>query len=112
VHENLRTTGGIAVLPGAWIEHVPYESVAEHIEKMARYASLWGAQESAAGRRASLPDILLRPAWRLFRGAVLQLGILDGYQGIAASVSSAIYAYWKYVALREAVGRLDTKGGD
>jgi hypothetical protein len=50
-------------------------------------------------------DILFRPQWRFFRGAVLQLGLLDGMPGLAASVSSAVYAYWKYLALYELSGR-------
>lgn len=101
VHESLRTGGITPVLDGVWIEHSPYASVSEHIGKIARYASMWAAQESAAGRRATVLDILFRPPWRFFRGAFLQLGIFDGVPGMAASISSAMYAYWKYLSLWE-----------
>lgn len=102
VHEHLRTEGAVPVLEGSWIEHRPYASISEHMEKMTRYAKLWASQESSAGRRASVLDILLRPQWRLFRGIFLQLGFLDGLPGLAACASSAIYTYWKYIALYEA----------
>ena len=105
VHESLRADCPAPVLRGAWIEHRPYRDVREHMEKMARYASLWAVQERARGRRATVLDILFRPQWRFFRGAVLQLGLLDGMPGLAASVSSAVYAYWKYLALYELSGR-------
>lgn len=101
VHESLRADSPAPVLRGGFLEHRPYRDFREHMEKMARYASLWAAQESASGRRASGLDVLLRPSWRLFRGAFLQLGLLDGVPGLAASFSSAVYAYWKYMALYE-----------
>ncbi|MDM7992878.1 MAG: glycosyltransferase family 2 protein [Candidatus Fermentibacter sp.] len=101
VHESLRADSPAPVLRGCHLEHRPYRDFREHMEKMARYASLWAAQEVAAGRRASGLDVLLRPQWRLFRGVFLQLGLLDGVPGLAASFSSAVYAYWKYMALFE-----------
>lgn len=104
VHESLRADRPAPVLRGGYLEHRPYRDFREHMEKMARYSSLWAAQQSTAGRRASRLDLLLRPQWRLFRGAVLQLGLLDGLPGLAASFSSAIYAYWKYMALYEIAG--------
>lgn len=104
VHESLRADSSPPVLKGAWIEHRPYRDVREHMEKMTLYASLWAVQERARGRRATVLDILFRPQWRFFRGAVIQLGLLDGVPGLAASMSSAVYAYWKYMALYQLSG--------
>jgi hypothetical protein len=101
VHESLRTGGRPPVLPRAWIEHEPYADVAEHMRKMALYVEMWAADRHAAGRRATLAGLLLRPQWRLFRGLVLQMGLLDGLPGIAASAGSMVYAFWKYLALWE-----------
>jgi glycosyltransferase involved in cell wall biosynthesis len=101
VHERLQTSGKAPVVSGGWILHNPYEDVAEHMSKMARYSSLWAAQQSAERRSCSAADVLLRPQWRLFRSLFLQLGFLDGLPGIAASVSSAVYSWWKYLSLWE-----------
>lgn len=105
VHEKLRAEAPARLLRGAWIEHDPYDSIPDHIARMARYAELWASQEAAAGRTCSLADLLLRPQWRLFRALFMQLGLLDGVPGLAASVSSAVYVWWKYLALREASRR-------
>ncbi len=113
VHETLRTPGPAPVLRGARITHRPYSSISEHIGKMAGYSALWAAQERSAGRRAGLADLILRPQWRLFRALVLQMGALDGIPGIAASVSSAVYAWWKYLALYESCREeISRRGGE
>jgi hypothetical protein len=101
VHEQLETAGPSPVLPGAWIEHHPYEDVADHMAKMARYCALWAAQEASSGRSCSALDVLCRPSWRLFRGLVLQAAFLDGFPGMASAVGSAAYAFWKYLSLWE-----------
>lgn len=101
VHERLRADGPIRIVRGSWIEHEPYDSIPDHIARIARYAELWAAQEAAAGRTCSPADLLIRPQWRLFRALFIQMGFLDGIPGIAASVGSAVYAWWKYLALRE-----------
>ncbi|NLP04853.1 glycosyltransferase family 2 protein, partial [Candidatus Fermentibacteria bacterium] len=105
VHERLRADGPVRLVRDSWIEHEPYDSIPDHIARMARYAELWASQEAAAGRTCSPADLLIRPQWRLFRALFLQMGFLDGIPGIAASVSSAMYAWWKYLALREASRR-------
>lgn len=101
VHEKIYSEGEAPVLRGCSIEHRPYEDLAEHMTKMALYCRLWAEHQAASGRRAHALDPLARAAWRLFRGGILQLAFLDGLPGIAAAVSSAVYAYWKWLLLWE-----------
>jgi (heptosyl)LPS beta-1,4-glucosyltransferase len=109
VHEKIRPEQGEApVLRGCSIEHRPYEDLTEHMTKMALYCRLWAEQQAASGRRAHALDPLVRAAWRLFRGGILQLSFLDGLPGIAAAASSAVYAYWKWLLLWELTGRGST----
>jgi hypothetical protein len=105
VHERIRPEGEAPVLRGCSIEHRPYKDLTEHMTKMAKYCRLWAEQQDASGRRARALDPLARAGWRLFRGGILQLAFLDGLPGIAAAVSSTVYAYWKWLLLWELTNR-------
>jgi len=111
VHERIRSTGRTSLLDGAWIEHTPYADVSEHMQKMMRYTRLWADQQIAGGRRARCWDPPARAAWRLFRAMFLQLAFLDGFPGMAASMSSAVYAYWKWLRLWELVKDREMRSG-
>jgi len=101
VHEKPDTGSRPPLLRGAWIEHRPYVSVSEHMRKMGTYARLWAAQEHGRGRKAGPASPIFRSGWRLFRALALQMAFLDGLPGITAALSSAVYAYWKWLLLWE-----------
>jgi glycosyltransferase involved in cell wall biosynthesis len=106
VHEQLVVDGRVGLLREGWIEHVPYDSVADHMHKMADYGRLWARQQASLGRKARLDHLVLRPAWRLFLSYFLRLGFLEGYPGLVASVIDSFYAFAKWSSLLE-LNRLD-----
>ena len=98
VHESVRTLGTVRRLAGA-LEHFPYRSFDEHVDRVHRYARAMAEHDHERGRRATLLDVVLRPWWRFLRGYVIRLGFLDGWRGL-------IYAYVRIVYVREKYMRL------
>lgn len=98
VHEYLETTGQVGALR-ATLQHTPYRDLSHHLEKMDRYAR-WGAEELyAAGRRASVTDVTLRPLWRFLKAYLLTGHCLDGKFGLLTSLLGAQTAFVKYAHL-------------
>jgi glycosyltransferase involved in cell wall biosynthesis len=98
VHENLTALDDIGVLDGELL-HRPYEDLAHQIVKIAKY-SKWAAQDMRArGRRASLHDVLARPAWRFVRDYVVYSGWRDGSAGFIVATVSAFSVFCKYACL-------------
>src|SRR5437660_4471008 len=66
VHEGLEPVADVGRLRTP-VEHTPYRDLAEHLEKLTRYAA-WGAQDLLdRGRRARIRDLLVRPPFTFFR---------------------------------------------
>ena len=100
VHEGLEVGGRGVVgnLRGAII-HRPYRNLGHHVVKIAKYAR-WGADDlRAKGRRASVWDLVTRPAWRFFRDYFVYSGWRDGSPGFVAAVLSSFAAFLKYAFL-------------
>ena len=98
VHESLEPVADVGTLEGTLL-HQPYRDLAHHVSKMMLY-SQWGAQDLfERGRRASLPDLLLRPSWRFFKVWILQGSILDGRYGVINAGLSASATFFKYAHL-------------
>jgi glycosyltransferase involved in cell wall biosynthesis len=98
VHESLETTGAVKDL-SATLRHEPYRDLSHHIEKMDRYAR-WGAEELfAAGRRATVVDLTLRPLWRFVKAYLLTGHCLDGRFGLVTSLLGTQTAFLKYAHL-------------
>lgn len=98
VHEKIMVDGAVAALRGH-LEHFAYRSFDDHLGRLDRYASLMATQMFAAGRRASLAQVLVNPAWRLLRGLLFKLGILDGWRGWLFHIAEAGYVRRKYLRL-------------
>ena len=65
----------------------------------------------AAGKRASLAALLLRPPARFLRMYGLQLGFLDGVHGLLLCTLSAHSVWLKYARLFEAPGPASQAAG-
>jgi hypothetical protein len=100
VHETLPVTGPVETLQHP-IRHTPYRSLDDHLARMDRYARLGARMLHAAGRKASLYDRTVRPAWRFFRAWILQGGILEGRVGLTLCRLDARSALLKYRYLQE-----------
>jgi glycosyltransferase involved in cell wall biosynthesis len=99
-HDSLWVKGKTARLDGYMI-HYSYKNFAEHMQKTAAYARKAAESYHQAGKKASRLSLLLRPAFVLFKRLFINRAILDGFPGIMASWSSALYVYMKYAFLWE-----------
>lgn len=98
VHEKIAVDGAVGTLR-APLEHFAYRSLDDHLAKLDRYAALMAAQMHAAGRRASLAQVFVNPAWRWLRGMFLKGGVLDGWRGWLFHLCEAGYVRRKYLRL-------------
>ena len=98
VHESVRTLGRVIRLPGA-LEHFPYRDAGAHLERAHRYARMMAEYRYAAGRRATLLQIVFSPLYRFLRGYVVRLGFLDGWRGLFHAYVGAMYVREKYMRL-------------
>jgi glycosyltransferase involved in cell wall biosynthesis len=98
IHESVSVDGEVRMLPG-FLDHYPYRSLSELMAKQERYAHMMATEEFAAGKRATLAQIIVSPMWRFFRGYVLRAGFLDGWRGIVYALLRVEYVRRKYVKL-------------
>jgi glycosyltransferase involved in cell wall biosynthesis len=98
VHEKITVDGPVGALREP-LEHYAYRSLDDHLVKLDRYAGLMAAQMHASGRRSGLLQVLINPAWRLFRGMFIKGGILDGWRGWLFHIAEAGYVRRKYLRL-------------
>ncbi|MCL4304707.1 glycosyltransferase family 2 protein [bacterium] len=85
--------------------HYTYRSVEEHMRKNFGSARAAARAMLQAGRKATVTDLLFRPLWGWFRCYILQLGVLDGFYGLAIANGQAMYVFLKYAYLRELSNR-------
>jgi glycosyltransferase involved in cell wall biosynthesis len=98
VHEYAAAQKPVTRLRGR-LHHHPYRSHAHHREKLAQYARLMAEEMRATGRKGSLANIVVNPAWCFLRGFVLRLGFLDGWRGLLFAYREADYVRQKYLLL-------------
>ncbi|MGH8254462.1 MAG: glycosyltransferase family 2 protein [Steroidobacteraceae bacterium] len=98
VHEKIVVDGAVGAI-AAPLEHYAYRNLDDQLAKLDRYASLMATQMHAAGRRGSVAQVLFNPAWRMFRGLFIKLGVLDGWRGWMFHIAEAGYVRRKYLRL-------------
>ena len=98
VHEKIIVEGPVLAV-AAPLEHYAYRDLDDQLTRLDRYASLMAAQMHAAGRRGGLAQVLFNPAWRMFRGLFIKLGVLDGWRGWLFHIAEAGYVRRKYLRL-------------
>jgi glycosyltransferase involved in cell wall biosynthesis len=98
VHEHLDAPEQVGNIDGALIHH-PYRDLAHQVSKVGTYAR-WASQDLRdRGRRARLPDLFVRPAWRFVRDFVVLGGWRDGTAGFVVTTVSAFSVFLKYACL-------------
>src|SRR5579884_3689362 len=99
VHESVQVTGRSGHLE-ANILHFTCDSLSEHLKTLDRYTTL-AAQEIAA-RRLPVPlhRLILDPPWTFLKSYFLQLGFLDGFEGLTIAYMAAFYTFLKYSKAR------------
>jgi len=81
--------------------HYSYRDLADQIDRIQRFSDAAAAAMAAAGRRARLRDLLLRPPARFLRAYVLRAGFRDGVPGLVIAVATAFHVFLKYAKLWE-----------
>lgn len=106
VHEHVITQGPVGLIPEP-ILHTPYASLDEYFQKLGTYSRWWAAQHHAAGRRAGLTDLTVRPVARFLTMLVVRGGWRDGPHGVVVAVLGAMSVAAKYAQLwaRQRAGR-------
>ena len=81
--------------------HYSYYSVTDHINQTNNFTTIAAKAAFAQGRRSSVFKIVSRPALKFLKDYFLKLGFLDGRYGFTICYINALYAFLKYVKLRE-----------
>jgi glycosyltransferase involved in cell wall biosynthesis len=98
IHEHACVKGRVGRLSGHLL-HYSYRSLSDHEARMERYAALMARKLHENGRRGSVAQILINPAWRFVRGYLLRLGFIDGWRGLVFALVETSYVRRKYSKL-------------
>lgn len=84
------------------ILHLSYPGgVLDYVRRSALYADVGARDRFARGKRASVPDFLLRPPLGFLKSYVLKLGFLDGIPGLAVAAGTAYHKFIRVLRLWE-----------
>lgn len=100
VHEKIRTDGLKVVRLHYPIKHVPYRSIADFLDKMQTYSSLFALQYQGK-RSSSLCHAIFHGLAAFLKNYLLKKGFLGGHAGFIISLYNAQTAYYKYLKLAE-----------
>ncbi len=99
VHETPElSTDGFRQLQGR-IEHLSFRDYRQLAEKQLDYGCLLAEGKAGAGKRASMPQALLRSAWEFISQYLLRGLVFEGGRGLLLASVLAQYAFHKYAAL-------------
>jgi len=101
IHEGLSVADGTQIVPLAGrLQHFPYDDVAQLLQKMQHYSTLW-AEENCGKKKSTPVRAFLNGMITFFKSYLLQNGWRYGYEGLLISVSNANGAFYKYIKLYE-----------
>ncbi|MBV9404776.1 MAG: glycosyltransferase family 2 protein [Acidobacteriaceae bacterium] len=99
VHETVKVDGTVGHLKSNLL-HFTCNSLSEHLRTMDGYTTLAAQELVSSGKTVSFGDLLFDPPWTFVRTYVLQLGFLDGVEGLAIAYMAALYNFVKYSKAR------------
>ncbi len=97
-HDKVVLEGSIGTLKGDLL-HYTYRNFREHLRTIDTYTTIMARGLYDRGRRASVADLVLRPAVRFLRFYVIGRGFLLGWQGLMLAYLVAHYVRLKYAKL-------------
>lgn len=100
VHERWQTQGSVRDLH-APLAHHSFENYKAMLAKLDQYSDLNAAQLLARGRRVRGYEPLAHALAAFFKGYVLRRGFLDGVEGAAIALTTALGAFMKYAKALE-----------
>lgn len=98
VHERMEADGTIRDLQGHLL-HFTDPDWNHYLNKLVRYADVSAHMLYEQGRRASLLDMTVRPAYQFCKNYILHAGFLDGIPGFLLASGSAFHVFSKYANL-------------
>ena len=107
VHEKIIVDGKVGRLKSPFI-HDTAVNLEEILRKVNSYSSLGAQMLHEKGVKASLSKAVLKALWTFNRTYWINLGFLDGNQGLMLSISNAEATYYKYVKLLELQNKLSS----
>ena len=99
-HGRVSVSGRVERVPGD-LEHYSYHDLADQLARIERFSGIEAREMAAAGRRARLRDLVLRPPARWFRAYLLKGGFRDGVPGFILAGMTAQHVFLKYARLWE-----------
>lgn len=99
-HARVEVEGPVERLRGE-LQHYSFRDLSDQIDRIQFHSEQAARALLAAGRRARLRDLVLRPPARFLRGYLLKLGFLDGAAGFVIACTIAYSVFLKYAKLWE-----------
>lgn len=100
VHEKIQSCSLHEVKLNNPLLHTPYKSIAEFLNKMQNYTSLYATQEGGK-KKSSLAIAITHGIFAFIKSYLIKRGILLGSVGLEISIYNGITSYYKYLKLRE-----------
>lgn len=100
VHEKLEVGGDVGKLQND-LFHFPYKNMGHNYRKINDYSDIAAREMFKSGKTVTWPMVFLRSFFAFIRVLILKRGILDGWQGVALSLTSSVHVFLKYVKLME-----------
>jgi glycosyltransferase involved in cell wall biosynthesis len=99
-HDRVHLDGTVVELTGDLL-HDSYRSLSDHLRTIDSFTTIAASEKHAAGERATLIDVTLRPWGRFARMYLLKAGFMDGMPGFIAALMGTYYVFLKYAKLWE-----------
>ncbi|MEW6359769.1 MAG: glycosyltransferase family 2 protein [Planctomycetota bacterium] len=108
-HDLVLLDGPTRKLRGDLLHH-SFEGFDDQMERTNRYSEERARLMARRGVRLVVPRMILSPIANFIKVYLLQLGVLDGFQGFIAAVLSSFHAFLKYAKLWELTHSPDEAG--
>jgi glycosyltransferase involved in cell wall biosynthesis len=79
--------------------HYTYQSFEEHNRQTDRFSTIAAKALFDKARPSSYLKLLFHPAWAFFKGYIIRLGFLDGFEGYMIARFTALQSFLKYAKL-------------
>jgi glycosyltransferase involved in cell wall biosynthesis len=100
VHESVLSKGlNVELLPG-FIDHYPYDSITDFVQKLDIYSSEF-ARDNVGKKQSSPIKAVLNGGFSFFKTYFMKRGFLDGYAGLVIAFSHMATNFYKYIKLYE-----------
>ncbi|HQH12068.1 MAG TPA: glycosyltransferase family 2 protein [Candidatus Sumerlaeota bacterium] len=100
VHADVVIDGRVRFLKNK-LMHFTFASMEQFLKKMDRYTGWAAGDRGRHTKKVRWRHLALRPAFRFFRQYILQLGFLDGTEGLILCLLASYSVFLKYAKLYE-----------